>query len=97
MYISATRNGRQTFVSGHSEYDARTLEAEYQRDLSAGLPIQVPLNYYPQDDATQAPLVRWRAHAHLFFANWINYYVYQNTPYDLAQLDQPAQPNVGGS
>lgn len=86
VYISATRNGRQTFVSGHSEYDARTLEAEYQRDLAAGLPIQVPLNYYPQDDATQAPLVRWRAHAHLFFANWINYYVYQNTPYDLAQL-----------
>jgi len=86
VYIAATRDGRQIFITGHSEYDPLTLQAEYQRDLKAGLPIQVPLNYYPDDDPSREPLVRWRGHAHLLFSNWINYYVYQNTPYDLDRI-----------
>jgi homoserine O-succinyltransferase len=86
VYIAASRDGRQIFVTGHSEYDPLTLQTEYQRDLKAGLPIQVPVNYYPNDDPNQPPLVRWRSHAHLFFSNWINYYVYQNTPYDLDHI-----------
>jgi homoserine O-succinyltransferase/O-acetyltransferase len=83
VYIVASKDGRQVFVTGHSEYDPLTLEKEYQRDVAAGLPIAVPVNYYPDDDPSCAPLVRWRGHAHLLFANWINYYVYQETPYDL--------------
>ncbi len=86
VYIAAARSGRQIFVTGHSEYDPLTLKAEYERDRAAGLPIQVPANYYPQDDPAREPLVRWRAHAHLLFANWINYYVYQNTPYELDRI-----------
>ncbi len=86
VYIAASRDGRQVFVTGHSEYDPLTLHKEYERDRSAGLPIEVPVNYYPDDDPARPPLARWRAHAHLLFANWINYYVYQNTPYDLNQV-----------
>lgn len=86
VYIAASRDDRQIFITGHSEYDPLTLKAEYDRDKAAGLDIQVPANYYPGDDPSTAPLVSWRAHAHLLFANWINYYVYQNTPYDLEQL-----------
>jgi len=86
VYIVVSRNGRQVFVTGHSEYDPLTLKKEYDRDVAAGLPIQVPLNYYPNDDPLQPPVVRWRSHANLLFANWINYYVYQETPYDLAQF-----------
>ncbi len=86
VYIAASRDGRQVFVTGHSEYDPLTLKREYDRDVAAGLPIAVPANYYPQDDPTRDPLVRWRGHAHLLFANWINYYVYQETPYDLNQF-----------
>ena len=81
-YVMITENGRQVFVMGHSEYDPRTLEREYLRDKNAGLPIEVPVNYYPNDDDTQEPMVTWRAHAHLLFSNWLNYYVYQTTPYD---------------
>lgn len=88
VYIVATRDGRQIFVTGHSEYDPLTLKKEYDRDVAAGLPIAVPVNYYPGDDPTQPPIVRWRGHAHLLFANWINYYVYQQTPYDLNQFRQ---------
>lgn len=88
VYIAATRDGRQVFVTGHSEYDPLTLKREYDRDVAAGLPIAVPANYYPEDDPSQAPVVRWRSHAHLLFANWINYYVYQETPYDLSQFKQ---------
>jgi homoserine O-succinyltransferase len=88
VYIVATRDGRQIFVTGHSEYDPLTLKAEYDRDVAAGLPIAVPVNYYPGDDPTQPPIVRWRSHAHLMFSNWINYYVYQETPYDLNQFRQ---------
>ncbi len=83
VYIIATKNRRQIFVTGHSEYDPLTLKQEYERDVAAGLQIAVPANYYPNDDPKQTPLDRWRAHAHLLFSNWINYCVYQITPYDL--------------
>ena len=83
VYIVGTQDGRQIFVTGHSEYDPLTLKREYDRDVAANLPITVPVNYYPSNDPTQAPVVTWRGHAHLLFANWINYYVYQETPYDL--------------
>jgi len=86
IYILGTTDGRQLFVTGHSEYDPFTLKKEYDRDIAAGLPIHVPVNYYPDNDPTQTPLVRWRGHANLLFANWINYYVYQETPFDLNQL-----------
>lgn len=86
VYLVATRDGRQIFVTGHSEYDPLTLKNEYDRDVAAGLPIHVPLNYYPENDPNRSPLVIWRSHAHLLFANWINYYVYQETPYDLNQF-----------
>ena len=83
IYAMATDQGRQVFITGHSEYDATTLEKEYRRDRDAGLPIEVPRNYYPNDDDTQPPLMSWRAHANLLYSNWLNYFVYQNTPYDL--------------
>jgi homoserine O-succinyltransferase len=86
VYIVASRDGRQIFVTGHSEYDPLTLKKEYDRDIAANLPISIPVNYYPGDDPTQNPIVRWRGHAHLLFANWINYYVYQETPFDLNQF-----------
>jgi len=86
VYLLATKNGRHIFVTGHSEYDPLTLKNEYERDVNRGLPIHVPRNYYPNDDPTAMPLVRWRGHAHLLFSNWLNYYVYQVTPYDLRQI-----------
>lgn len=86
LYCLSTEGGRQIFVTGHSEYDPRTLEKEYLRDVSAGVPIHVPDNYYPGDDPSKDPVVRWRSSGNLFFANWINYIVYQTTPYDLEQL-----------
>ncbi len=86
IYALSTENGRQIFITGHSEYDARTLEQEYLRDKSQGLPIEVPKNYYPNDDDTQAPRVTWRSCANLLYSNWLNYFVYQTTPYDLSQL-----------
>jgi homoserine O-succinyltransferase len=79
-------NGRQIYIFGHFEYDALTLKAEYDRDVSRGLPIKIPKNYYPEDDPDRTPQVRWRSHANLLFANWLNYYVYQETPYDLGTL-----------
>lgn len=86
VYIIASQDGRQIFVTGHSEYDPLTLKKEYDRDVAARLPISIPVNYYPQDDPKQDPIVRWRGHAHLLFSNWINYYVYQETPYDLSHF-----------
>ncbi len=86
LYAMMTENGRQVFITGHSEYDAGTLEKEYLRDKNAGLPIEVPKNYYPDDDDTQPPCVSWRAHANLLFSNWLNYFVYQTTPYDLNEI-----------
>ena len=87
-FIMSTENGRQIFVTGHPEYDKYTLDAEYKRDVGKGLPIAVPKNYYPNDDPEQPPLFRWRAHAHLLYENWLNYYVYQNTPYDLGTIER---------
>jgi len=81
VYLVGSRDGRHVFVTGHSEYDPLTLKAEYDRDVARGLPIQVPRNYYPDDDPSRPPLVRWRGHANLLFANWLNYHVYQVTPF----------------
>lgn len=86
VYIVKALGGRQIFVSGHSEYDPLTLKAEYDRDVSRGLDIKVPQNYFPSDDPEQEPVVKWRGHASLLFANWLNYYVYQETPFDLSDL-----------
>jgi homoserine O-succinyltransferase len=88
VYIVAHPESRQVFITGHSEYDPFTLKAEYDRDVKAGLPIAIPVNYFADDDPSKAPVVRWRGHSHLLFANWINYYVYQETPYDLSQFKQ---------
>lgn len=85
-FLMSTENGRQIFVTGHPEYDRLTLDAEYRRDVAKGLPIEVPKNYYPDDDPAKEPVFRWRGHAHLLYQNWLNYYVYQNTPYNLDDL-----------
>jgi homoserine O-succinyltransferase len=82
VYIVATKDGRQIFVTGHSEYDPHTLKWEYDRDVEKGLKVAIPKNYYPNDNPAQYPLNQWRAHAHLLFSNWLNYYVYQQTSYD---------------
>ena len=87
-FLMSTENGRQIFVTGHPEYDKYTLDAEYKRDVAKGLPIHVPVNYYLDDDPAKPPLFRWRAHAHLLYENWLNYYVYQNTPYDLGDIQR---------
>ena len=88
VYIVMNKEGRQIFVTGHSEYDADTLNREYVRDKNAGLPIDVPKNYFPNDDDTRDPLVRWRSHANLLFSNWLNYFVYQTTPYDIMSIGE---------
>ncbi len=82
-YIIISKDERQIFVTGHSEYDRETLKTEYLRDLAKGLPIKMPVNYFPENDPAQAPIMTWRAHANLLYSNWINYYVYQQTPYEL--------------
>ena len=86
IYAVSTKNGRQIFITGHSEYDADTLHYEYTRDLSQGKPIQIPENYFIDDDPKKPPIVSWRAHANLLFSNWLNYFVYQSTPYDIKQV-----------
>ncbi|MDD3654332.1 MAG: homoserine O-succinyltransferase [Desulfotomaculaceae bacterium] len=86
VYIVSSKDGRLIFVTGHSEYDALSLKTEYERDLKKGLKISVPRNYFPNDDPTKPPIVRWRSHANLLFTNWLNYHVYQETPYDLDEL-----------
>ena len=86
LYAMITPGGRQVFITGHSEYDAETLKLEYLRDKNAGLPIEVPKNYFPNDDDTQPPVVRWRGHANLLYSNWLNYIVYQTTPYDVMAI-----------
>lgn len=83
VYLIQSADHRQVFVTGHSEYDPGTLQGEYARDLGKGLPIGLPQNYFPGDDPAREPLVRWRGHANLLFANWLNYFVYQETPYEL--------------
>ena len=87
VYAIANLDKRQFFITGHAEYDPLSLKAEYDRDMAAGMPnVNVPLNYYPDDDPTKPPIVRWRSVANLLFANWLNYYVYQETPYELDTL-----------
>ena len=80
--IVVSKDGRQIFISGHLEYNPLTLKLEYERDKAKGLPIEVPENYFPDDNPSLLPVTRWRAHANLLFSNWLNYYVYQETPYD---------------
>jgi homoserine O-succinyltransferase len=86
VYIVMGRNGREFFITGHSEYSPMTLDTEYKRDLSKGLKINIPQNYYQDDNVRLAPVVRWRGHANLLITNWLNYFVYQETPYDLSQI-----------
>lgn len=86
VYIAKSTDSRHFFVFGHPEYDADTLMAEYERDIAKGLDMPLPRHYFPNDDPTQAPRVTWRAHAQLLYTNWLNYYVYQTTPYDLAKV-----------
>lgn len=86
IYVISTARGRQIFVTGHSEYDADTLKNEYLRDIEAGLPIEVPQNYFPNDDPAREPRVTWRSHANLLYSNWLNYFVYQVTPYDISHI-----------
>ena len=86
VYAVSSKNGRQIFITGHSEYDAETLKNEYLRDLSQGKPIDIPYNYFPGDNPTKPPMVSWRAHANLLFSNWLNYFVYQSTPYDIKNI-----------
>ncbi|MBQ8649569.1 MAG: homoserine O-succinyltransferase [Clostridia bacterium] len=85
IYALATDSGKQIFIMGHSEYDGETLKNEYLRDKKAGIECEVPVNYFPDDDDTKQPLVSWRAHANLVYSNWLNYYVYQVTPYDIKE------------
>ena len=92
VYIVMNKEGRQIFVTGHSEYDPDTLEREYLRDKYLGLPIKVPKNYYPNDDDSQPPIVRWRGHGNLLYSNWLNYFVYQTTPYDIMTVGQDSTP-----
>jgi len=91
-YIISSDDKRMVFVTGHPEYDPETLQEEYFRDLEASLEPAVPVNYFKHDDPRQPPLVRWRSHGHLLFTNWLNYYVYQTTPFDLNQLSEKASP-----
>ncbi|MFT3737569.1 MAG: homoserine O-succinyltransferase [Breznakibacter sp.] len=86
VYIVMSANRRQIFVTGHSEYDPFTLKEEYVRDVRKGLDIALPKNYFTNNDPTQAPLVNWRSHAHLLYSNWLNYYVYQATPYKIDDI-----------
>ena len=86
VYAVATEGGKQIFITGHSEYDANTLKNEYLRDLGEGKPIEIPKNYFPDDDPTREPLVTWRSHANLLYSNWLNYFVYQTTPYDITEI-----------
>jgi len=88
VYAVSSDNGKQIFITGHSEYDGDTLHKEYTRDIAAGINPEVPQNYYPDDDPAKTPRVTWRSHAHLIYANWLNYFVYQSTPYDLTELEK---------
>lgn len=87
VYMVMARNGREFFVTGHAEYSPMTLDSEYKRDIAKGLPINMPQNYYPGNNPELSPLVRWRSHANLLITNWLNYFVYQETPYDLSQIE----------
>jgi len=86
VFLAIAEGGKKIFINGHPEYDRYTLHNEYYRDLNKGLPIHVPYNYYPDDDPTQKPLLQWRSHSNNLYSNWLNYYVYQMTPYDLREI-----------
>ncbi|MFW9598648.1 MAG: homoserine O-acetyltransferase MetA [Paludibacter sp.] len=86
VYMVMARNGREFFITGHSEYSPLTLDSEYKRDVAKGLDIEIPINYYPSNNPEFDPVVRWRSHANLLFTNWLNYFVYQETPYDLNKI-----------
>ncbi|MDD6251701.1 MAG: homoserine O-succinyltransferase [Oscillospiraceae bacterium] len=86
IYAVSTKYGRQIFITGHSEYDSTTLKSEYIRDKNAGKPIEIPKNYFPDDDETKEPMNTWRSHANLLYSNWLNYFVYQTTPYDIGSI-----------
>ena len=86
VYAVSTKNGKQIFITGHSEYDADTLLNEYNRDVSQGLPIEPPKNYFKDDNPKKPPVVSWRSHANLLYSNWLNYFVYQTTPYDIEKI-----------
>ncbi|MDR1436674.1 MAG: homoserine O-succinyltransferase [Candidatus Symbiothrix sp.] len=94
VYIVMARGGREIFITGHSEYAPRTLHDEYVRDKSKGLPIEIPANYYINNEPGKGYTVRWRAHAHLMFKNWLNYYVYQPTPFDRKKIESLGNINV---
>ena len=87
VYAAMTEKGKQIFITGHSEYDAGTLADEYFRDKSEGRPIEIPKNYFPDDNPENPPIVTWRAHANLLYSNWLNYFVYQTTPYDINEIN----------
>jgi homoserine O-succinyltransferase len=87
VYMVMTRGGRQIFITGHSEYDPDTLKDEYERDVRKGLPIEVPVNYFPGNDPSKPPLAQWKSHANLLYYNWLNYYVYQITPYNINEIE----------
>ncbi len=86
VFAVTNKGGRQIFITGHPEYDADTLKNEYERDVNAGKPIEIPVNYFPNDDVTKPPLVTWRSYANLLYSNWLNYFVYQTTPYDITEI-----------
>lgn len=88
VHIVMARNGREFFITGHSEYAPNTLDNEYKRDVAKGLPIKIPQNYYRDDNPDNEPVVRWRGHANLLFSNWLNYYVYQETPYNIDDISE---------
>lgn len=94
VYAISNHGGSQIFITGHSEYDADTLKKEYLRDKNAGLPIKVPVNYFPDDDDTKEPLVTWRSHANLLYSNWLNYFVYQTTPFDLSTMKAKKEQGI---
>lgn len=87
VFLVIDKTGKQIFVMGHPEYDRLTLDSEYKRDKNKGLPIDVPVNYYPNDDDTQKPVLTWRSHGNILYSNWLNYYVYQETPYEFINTD----------
>lgn len=88
VYAVSTKNGKQIFITGHSEYDQNTLKNEYLRDLNEGKPIEIPKNYFPNDNPNKAPNVSWRGHSNLIYSNWLNYFVYQTTPYDITEISE---------
>ena len=88
VFALSTKKGRQIFITGHPEYDAETLGREYWRDVNAGKPIEIPKNYYPDNDPNKAPVSTWRSSANLLYCNWLNYFVYQTTPFDLQKIKE---------